>query len=128
LSTSEEGVLLGYLHGSEIPTGWFGRAVRDVIETRRQKGRDYDDPQDEFRSFREVASFFGHDPSDSALHDLLEKLARLRSLRRDGRTPANETMRDTYKDIAAYGLLMYAMWLEENDQTPDASDPADAGA
>jgi hypothetical protein len=51
---------------------------------------------------------------EAGLFNVTQKLARLKSLRQNGRMgdPKNEAVLDTYLDLAVYGVLVYAMARE----------------
>src|SRR6478752_3885571 len=58
--------------------------------------------------------------SDWALVLLLTKIARLRSLRLNGRMedPSNESVLDTYLDLAVYSVIVFALVSEAADIDP----------
>jgi hypothetical protein len=58
--------------------------------------------------------FEGFGPADAALFNVTQKLARLKSLRQNGRMddPQNEAVADTYLDLAVYAVLAFAMARE----------------
>ncbi len=100
------------------------RAMIGMVEVSRRKRADYATDGDEFSNFRGSAHFAGFEhPALSALFNVAQKLERIRSLRANGRMEdvANESLDDTFLDIAVYGVLGFAMWLEttENDRGED---------
>ena len=98
----------------------FERALITMVEVSRRKRADYATDEDEFSNFRGTAEFAGFEsPALSALFNVAQKLERIRALRANGRLAeaANEAVDDTFLDIAVYGVLAHAMWLEENGTT-----------
>ncbi len=99
------------------PDDAFERAVAVMVGLVRKKRADYALDQDSFSNFRDTADFIGipgFTPVDSALFNVCQKLARLRSLRINGRmhAPQNEAVVDTYVDLASYACLTMAIALE----------------
>ena len=91
-------------------------AMMSMVEVSRRKRADYATDGDEFSNFRGTAAFAGFEsPALSALFNVQQKLERIRALRANGRLAevANESVDDTFLDIAVYAVLAHAMWLEE---------------
>lgn len=65
-------------------------------------------------NFRDTSEFFGLRTWQSAIFNVVQKLARVRSLS-DGRKIENEPLEDTLLDLANYALFTYAMYLEEQE-------------
>jgi hypothetical protein len=86
-------------------------ALERMLATSAKKKDDYagDDPWSNFRS---TSDHFGLTLAESGDFNEIQKLARLRTLRRTGKAPQNESTEDTYLDKANYALLAYAMYLE----------------
>lgn len=98
------------------PDDPFDRALIPIVETSHRKRADYATDGSPFDNFRITAEFAGFESGwVSALFNVQQKLARVQALRANGRTdnPQNETVEDTLLDTAVYGLLAYAIWLEE---------------
>lgn len=98
------------------PADPFDAALIPIVETNRRKRRDYASDGDVFSNFRTSATLLGIDgfgPTEAALFNITQKLARLQSLRLNGRMDdaANESVADTYLDLAVYGILAYAIYL-----------------
>jgi len=96
----------------------FDAALIPIVQTNRRKRADYARDGDPFSSFRTSSSLIGLDgfgPVEAALFNITQKLSRLKSLRENGRMddPQNEAVADTYLDLAVYGVLCYALALED---------------
>lgn len=96
------------------PNDPFDAALIPIVETNRKKRADYardGDPFDNFVTSSDLLGLQGFGPVESALFNMTQKLARLKSLRRNGRMddPQNEAVSDTYLDLAVYGVLTFAL-------------------
>lgn len=90
----------------------FEKAVFELVEMNRRKRKDYATDGDPFSNFIDTSGHFGLAVWESAEFNLVQKLARLRSLRANGRMeePENESVLDTYLDAAVYAVIMYALY------------------
>ncbi len=100
------------------PADPFERVLLLIAETARRKRADYALDNDPYSTFRDTSLMLGLDgfcAVESALFNVLQRLARLRSLRRNGRMadPANETVEDTYLDLATYACIAAALAEQE---------------
>lgn len=100
------------------PNDPFDAALIPLVDTNRRKRQDYardGDPLSSFRVTSEMMGIDGFGPKESALFNVTQKLARLKSLRENGRMddPANESVLDTYLDLSVYAVLLYALALQE---------------
>jgi hypothetical protein len=94
------------------PNTW--KAALDIIQgTQTSKGADYAQDSDPWSAFRSVADHFGMPLYEAGLFNMLQKIERLKSLRMNGREPHNESVYDTYMDLAVYGVLTFAMYLDQ---------------
>jgi hypothetical protein len=105
-------------HISLNPHDPFEAALISIVETNRRKRRDYAEDGSPFSNFQETSSRLGMDgfgARESALFNVLQKLARLTSLRKNGRMndTANETVDDTFLDLAVYAIITYAIHMQE---------------
>lgn len=96
----------------------FDRVLMDIVETNRRKRRDYAHDGDAFSNFRQTSQLLGLEgfgPAESALFNVLQKVARLQSLRANGRMhdTANEAAEDTFLDLAVYAIISYAIYKEQ---------------
>lgn len=100
------------------PDDPFDAALIPIVKTNRAKRKDYAKDGDPFSNFKTTAAMLGLDgfgPAESAYFNVLQKIARLQSLRMNGRMAdtANESVLDTYLDLAVYGVILYAIVLEQ---------------
>jgi hypothetical protein len=96
------------------PADPFDSALIPIVEMHRKKRKDYakdGSPFDNFETSSSLIGLEGFGPTESALFNVTQKLARLKSLRQNGRMddPQNEAVADTYLDLAVYGVLAYAI-------------------
>jgi hypothetical protein len=97
------------------PSDLFDSALIPIVEMHRRKRADYakdGSPFDNFETSSNLMGLEGFGPTESALFNVTQKLARLKSLRQNGRMddPQNEAVLDTYLDMAVYGILAYAIY------------------
>jgi hypothetical protein len=96
------------------PNDPFDAALIPIVQTNRKKRADYakdGNPFDNFETSSALLGLEGFGPTESALFNVTQKLARLKSLRQNGRMDdlQNEAVADTYLDLAVYGVLAYAI-------------------
>lgn len=101
------------------PNDPFDKVILKMIEVNRAKRRDYALDGEFDSNFVDVAYNLGIDDFgnvESAYALLLTKVARIRSLRKNGRMadPSNESVVDTFVDLANYAVLCLAMIQEKN--------------
>lgn len=91
----------------------FYRLLDEMAETHDKKSHDYAKDSDPFGNYRFaglVACLFSHSPNDAGFASrLAEKIFRLAVLESDGKTPKNESIDDTERDIAT----ITALWMTE---------------
>lgn len=92
----------------------FEAACIEMVKMNRAKRKDYALDGDPFSNFHMTSSMLGLDgfgPIESVQFNLFQKMARLHSLRKNGRmeATANEAVDDTYLDIAVYATILLAM-------------------
>lgn len=97
----------------------FEGVLVDIIRMNRKKRADYAADADIFSNFRDTASMLGlsgFSERESALFNILQKIARLKSLRANGRmdNPNNESVVDTVLDLAVYSVIYLALMREVN--------------
>lgn len=94
----------------------FESILVDIVEMHRAKRADYASDNDSFSNFRDSSDMGleGFDAVTAAEHNVRQKLARIKSLRLNGRLeePENETVTDTYLDLAVYACITLALRLE----------------
>ena len=93
------------------PEDPFEETLIEVVHTHRRKGEDYARDGSPFSNFEFCASAVGITASESALHMVALKIARLGALKANGRTkdPRNEPVNDSYLDCAVYAVLALAI-------------------
>lgn len=106
------------------PDDPFDSAVIKLVAMNRKKRADYAADSDWASNFRDVSgnlAMQGFGPAESAYVLLLTKVARLRSLRLNGRMddPNNESVLDTYLDLAVYAIIVFALINEQSENTDD---------
>jgi hypothetical protein len=104
------------------PNDPFDAALIPIVETNRRKRKDYAKDGDPFSNFKVTSQgmgMAGFGPTEAAIFNVLQKLARLQSLRTNGRLrdTANEAVIDTYLDLAVYAIIAYAIALQEQRVT-----------
>lgn len=104
------------------PNDPFDAALIPIVETNRRKRKDYAADGDPFSNFKVTSQgmgMAGFGPTEAAIFNVLQKLARLQSLRTNGRIhdTANEAVIDTYLDLAVYSIIAYAIALQEQRVT-----------
>jgi hypothetical protein len=102
------------------PADPFEAVLIDMVATNRKKRADYANKDDAFVNFRRSSGLLGipgFGPKEAALHNITQKLARLQALREAGRMddPKNESVQDTYLDLAVYAVILLALSKEENE-------------
>lgn len=94
-------------HGS--PT--FYALLREMSDIHNRKSHDYasnDNPYGNYEFAGQVASMFAYSPSDAGfLGRVAEKLYRIKNLEDSGKTPKNEDIEETEKDIA----VIICLWI-----------------
>lgn len=85
------------------------RALAELEIVLSSKNEDYA-PTGEFSNFEEAAKQVGKhmEVEDVMLAQIIIKLTRIRRLRESGAAPNNESLEDSYKDLAGYAVLLYA--------------------
>jgi hypothetical protein len=95
----------------QVPDHLFP-ALQKMVVTLTKKGHDYSNSDEDWGSnFATTSDHFGMHPWEAADFNELQKLARLRALRRRPHGPRNESVEDSYLDKANFALLAYALYL-----------------
>lgn len=108
------------------PDDPFERVVMDIVQTNRRKRKDYAVDGSPFSNFDTTAAGLGIEgfgAKESAIFNVLQKLARLSSLRANGRLddPQNESVEDTYLDLAVYSIIAYAIHRFPAGRVPETT-------
>lgn len=102
------------------PNDPFDAALIPMVQTNRKKRADYakdGNPFDNFETSSALIGLDGFGPIEAALFNVTQKLARLKSLRQNGRMneTQNEAVADTYLDMACYAVLVYAIYRQMSE-------------
>ena len=94
-----------------------------MAETHDKKSHDYasmDNPSGNYHFAGQMACMFSHSPQDAGfVGRLAEKIYRLKTLESQGKTPKNESIEDTERDIAT----ITALWIaDRRDRRAKRSD------
>lgn len=112
---AEESPVDGPVLDDEDP---FENVLLRMVQMNRKKRSDYaQDHVSPFSNFQFTADVMGMSPVDSAVFNVAQKLARLTSLRANGRMnhPENESVADTYLDLAVYATIALAMYTHGSE-------------
>ena len=92
---------------------WAGAAMTELGKVLASKRGDYSS-SGEFENFTSTADAVGTiEPEDVLLTQVAIKLGRIRSLRTQVTGPNNESLKDSYRDLAGYAVLAFAHVLSE---------------
>jgi hypothetical protein len=99
----------------------FENALIQIVKTNRAKRRDYALDGDPFSNFKATSDLMGikdFGPAESAFFNIVQKIARLQSLRANGRLndTVNESALDTYLDLAVYSVILLAIVREQEEK------------
>lgn len=99
------------------PNDPFERVLIDIVATNRKKRADYALDGSPFSNFEFTSEVMGFTSVEgSAVFNVAQKLARLSSLNRNRRKPQNETVEDTYLDMACYAIIAYAIYKDRTSK------------
>ena len=82
-----------------------------MVETNRKKRADYAASDNIFRNFERVAGMMdmaGYDAQEDILNMVFRKASRITNLR--GKEPMNESVEDSWLDLAVYAILGYVYY------------------
>jgi hypothetical protein len=97
----------------EVPDHLFD-ALEIVVGTFVEKGKDYATSDETWDGNFEFAEQYGLERWEGPHFDVSQKLARLAALRHRGRSAINEPVVDSYRDIAVFALIAFALLLHHN--------------
>lgn len=90
----------------------FYDLLQEMGDTHDKKSHDYannDNPYGNYHFAGQVASIFAHSPNDMGFAGrIAEKMYRIANLEKSGKTPNNESVEDTERDIAVITTLWMA--------------------
>src|SRR5215207_6373134 len=98
----------------------FEAVLVTMVAINRKKRRDYAVDGSPWSNFEYTAVGLGIEPVDAAIHNVLQKLARVSALRANGRTqdPTNEAVSDTYLDLAVYAAIALGIYTYPGGRVP----------
>ena len=97
----------------EVPDQLYD-ALDALVSTFTAKGKDYDTAEQTLDGNFAYAQRYGLKPWEIPHLYVDGKLSRLSSLRRNGRNATNEPVVDSYRDIAVFAVMAYALLLHHN--------------
>jgi hypothetical protein len=100
------------------PTDPLEDVLISIVKMNRKKRADYAEDGDPWSNFRFTADVVGISPASAAIHNVAQKLARLKSLRVNGRDPLNENITDTYLDLAVYAVIALGIHTHPSGRVP----------
>lgn len=71
------------------------------------KGSDYSGENDTFKNFKVSSQLLDMPVEKVILTRLMDKVSRVSSLLSSGKTPHNESLEDSYRDLLGYATLLY---------------------
>jgi hypothetical protein len=95
----------------------FDRLLIPMVRLQRAKRADYADEDNIFSNFDKNAAQMnlpGYTPLEDCLSMVIRKVGRITNLR--DKEPQNETVMDSYLDLAVYAILAYGLALREAEQ------------
>ena len=103
IATIEQQLASGMVLSPENP---FEAVVMTLVGINRSKSADYASPDNMLLNFDRVAAMLdleGFNPTEDLLQEIAKKFQRIVNLR--GRHARNETVADSYNDLAVYAIL-----------------------
>lgn len=101
----------------------FHALLDEMSELHEKKSHDYaskDKPSGNYHFAGELATMFAHSPQDAGFVGRIgEKLYRLANLERDSKTPKNEGIEDTERDIC----VITCLWMADRRDRRAAGNP-----
>ncbi len=101
----------------------FYNLLDEMSELHEKKSHDYasrDNPSGNYHFAGELAVMFAHSPQDAGFVGRIgEKLYRLANLERDSKTPKNEGIEDTERDIC----VITCLWMADRRDRRKAGNP-----
>lgn len=96
-----------------VPYNFTRTALDDMAIILNEKATDYSaNSSDPYVNFKHTAKIVGINPEQVALVLAGVKLSRISQLMNSGASPINESLHDSFLDLANYATLAYAMHLE----------------
>ena len=106
---------------------WAGAAMTELGKVLASKRGDYSSGG-EFENFTSSAEAVGTiEPEDVFLTQIAIKLGRIRSLRTQVAEPGNESLKDSYRDLAGYAVLAFAYEMKVVNEEPNEGTDSEKG-
>lgn len=102
-------------------------SVELLAETLQSKNQDYTASRGEFINFEKSADFIRVPTEKVILSEIAKKMTRLESLielQSYGRTPNNESLKDTLLDLAGYAVIAHAYVSDKETAIREKWNPA----
>lgn len=102
------------------PQDPFESVVIELVDLNRVKRADYASDTNIFKNFERVVEMLGlegYSVSEDILAMVCRKVQRIVNLR--GRAPTNESVQDSWKDLAVYAMLGYAYLKQSFEEFTD---------
>lgn len=98
------------------PRDEFEALLIDIADLARRKRADYANDHNPYANFDLNAAHMempGYTPLEDCKSMVFRKLGRINNLR--GRPPQNETVEDSYRDLAGYAILLYGLFIRDGE-------------
>lgn len=95
------------------PSSYIEAAIKELSKTLTSKNEDYRIGDGEFSNFEFAAHVTGSTAKAVILNQLAIKLGRIKGAGEEGFN--NESLMDSFKDLAGYAIILYAYELEHSD-------------
>jgi hypothetical protein len=86
--------------------------ISNLLSILASKGHDYASESDVLEVFKKVGAVLDISPIDVCSVFAVTKIVRLNNLLSNGEAPNNESIRDSFRDLQAYSLLMEQCYLD----------------
>ncbi|HEY6018847.1 MAG TPA: hypothetical protein VIY48_02850 [Candidatus Paceibacterota bacterium] len=105
------------------PDSWIQASAKALAETLSSKNSDYA-PGGEFSNFEKAAEVVGTDPLYVITTQVAIKMTRIESILKVDDQPNNESLVDSFLDLAGYAIIAHA-YMSASDHTlePEPDDP-----
>jgi hypothetical protein len=100
------------------PYDGFEKLLIPIVEMNRKKRADYASEANLYQNFdrnAEMMDMEGYDALEDCLSMVARKFGRIVNLR--GRDPKNESVVDSYLDLAVYGILCYGLAMRKAEES-----------
>ena len=91
----------------------FKKICDDMVKLHRTKSHDYADDSDPYLNFNTNSSIWGQPNWQEPLKRATEKMIRIAQLSKNNKTPKNEGIEDSIKDIAVLSIIAYDLYTRD---------------